>query len=196
MWFQMVGACLAISKKRTSIFGIQAPKSSISENKSKSWKIWADCQQNLKIHLWTNFRFCATHVRSDFTGNRRKIMEPRDTPATSESSYSHPRFPGYLSFAIEVWSNSNWNNIIAASIPQIPEVNRGSTFALRRPHSRPLSRWATLFEGVPPRQTSLSTLVWAVRRFSLAQVGVVTRARLLAPREVGVLLRGVDPRFQ
>ena len=31
---------------------------------------------------------------------------------------------------------------------------------------------------------------------SLARVGVVTRARLVAPRDVGVSLPGVDPRFQ
>ena len=34
--------------------------------------------------------------------------------------------------------------------PLLPEVNRGSPFALRRPHSRSLSRWA-LFEGPPKR---------------------------------------------
>ena len=28
--------------------------------------------------------------------------------------------------------------------PLLPKVNRGSTFALRRPHSRPLSRWAAI----------------------------------------------------
>ena len=32
--------------------------------------------------------------------------------------------------------------------------------------------------------------------FPLARVGVVTRARRVAPRDVGVLLQGADPRFQ
>jgi len=31
------------------------------------------------------------------------------------------------------------------NFPLLPTVNRGSTFALRRPHSRRLSRWAALF---------------------------------------------------
>ena len=48
------------------------------------------------------------------------------------------------------------HNLVAlARSPLIPQFNSGSTFALRFPHSRLLSRWAALLEGVAVKKQGI-----------------------------------------